>query len=108
MTGCPWFNFDAFDKAEGEIEKLCCDEPDGYKIYNPIYFASLVFTQEELNDGIVKEGMEERLESLAKLEMDILATCDIIYMIRGWESSVGAMREWNFAYKHDIEIVYQK
>lgn len=108
MTGCPLFNLDAFDNAESDIEELYCDESDGYKIYNPINLALLVFTRDELDDGVVKEGMKERLESLAKLEMDILAQCDIIYMLRGWESSTGATKEWTFASQHGIQIKYQE
>lgn len=108
MTGCPMFNFDAFNKAEGDIEDLYLGEFDECKIYNPIDFASLVFTSDELKDGFVKEGMKERLESLAKLEMDVLATCDVIYMLKGWENSVGALKEWNSAHKRGIEIIYQK
>jgi hypothetical protein len=38
-------------------------------------------------------------------ELDLLSTCDAIYLLRGWENSVGARRELAVALKKPSMII---
>ena len=41
-------------------------------------------------------------------DLEIVKRCDIIYMLRGWEQSVGAKRELGVAVEMGLEIRYEE
>ena len=41
-----------------------------------------------------------------KMTLALLARCDTIVMMKGWETSLGAVREYNFATENGIEIIH--
>lgn len=46
-------------------------------------------------------------EACIKDEMDTLATCTAIYLLKGWENSVGSRRELAYALEHDMEVILE-
>jgi hypothetical protein len=46
-------------------------------------------------------------EQYMQLDLLMLSWCDEIYMLNGFETSPGAMREREFAYNHGIKIIYE-
>ena len=40
-------------------------------------------------------------------DLEILKRCDVIYMLKGWEKSTGAVAEYRLAYKLGKEIMLQ-
>ena len=46
-------------------------------------------------------------EMYMELDMIMLSWCDEIYMLNGFETSPGAMRERQFAHNHEIKIIYE-
>ena len=39
-------------------------------------------------------------------DIEILSRCDIIVMMKSWYESKGAIREYNYAVKHNIQIIF--
>lgn len=88
MRGIERYNFPAFDQAakelrDGGFEVVSPAELDREKYAPEIEFAP------SLPPGFV-------LEALAR-DIEALATCDEIYMLRGWRNSQGACAELAFA-----------
>ena len=96
MRGLPNFNYPAFYEAERELKKL------GYKVINPATMGDKYGTPEEIN---ADRGL---LEWLMREELRAVATCDAIYLLRGWEKSVGARRELALALQLDLQVIEQK
>lgn len=46
-------------------------------------------------------------DACIKDEMDTLATCTAIYLLKGWENSVGSRRELAYALEHDMEVILE-
>ena len=42
------------------------------------------------------------------LGMAMLGMCDSIYMLRGWEKSCGANREYGYALAKDLKIIFEE
>lgn len=42
-----------------------------------------------------------------KVAFCLLEMCDAIYMMRGWEKSYGANREYRYAYAKDMIIMHE-
>lgn len=69
-------------------------ESKGYDVVNPAEWfleESKVWTYGEIMGECIK----------------LLADCDAIYMLSGWERSSGAYVEWTYALKNNKEIIYQ-
>lgn len=80
---------DKFEQAEKEmIEK-------GFTVVNP---------------AKINYGMPEDMTYEEYMEIDIrlIDLCDAIYMIRGWEMSRGANREYGYALGKGKTITYQQ
>ena len=52
------------------------------------------------------EGMTR--EELLMLDLWMLEECNAIYMLKGWQQSCGATREYGFALGNHIEILYEE
>ncbi len=40
--------------------------------------------------------------------MAMLSVCDTIYLMRGWEHSVGCQQEYKYAVEHKYRIIFQQ
>ena len=91
ITDDPSF-MDKFDFAakEAEIDIQQAHKGEKIVVVNP---AKLKFV---LPDGTHEEYM--------KLCFDLLARCDSIWMIEGWEASMGACMEYGYAKAKGMEI----
>ena len=88
ITGVPDY-MEKFEAAEKElIEK-------GFTVVNP---------------AKINYGMPEDMTYEEYMEIDIrlIDLCDAIYMIRGWEMSRGANREYGYALGKGKTITYQQ
>lgn len=96
MRGLPKFNYPAFNRAEIHLRSL------GYDVVNPATFGDSYGTPEELiaDKKLLKRLMNDELREIAK--------CDAIYLLRGWEKSVGARKELSVALQLDLEVIEQK
>lgn len=65
-----------FANAEKKLKEM------GYDVVNPTVLDSI--------DGLT-------YEEYMKLDIDLLDMCDAIYMLKGWEKSCGANREYGYA-----------
>ena len=93
MTGKPGLNADEFRKAAKFVE----ESSKGFSIgFNPHNVASML-------------GWDEQtpLSTIASTLLVDLASCDAIYMLRGWQDSKGATAEHAVAKWIGLEIIYQ-
>ena len=74
-----------FEDAEYELRE------HGFKPINPV-------KADAISDDLT---IEERL----KIDLLLLGMCDAIYMLRGWEGSCGANREFGYAAAKDMMIM---
>lgn len=78
---------EGFAKAEQELQE------QGHCVVNPA-----------LVDFILPEGS---YEEYMQVDMFLLNMCDAIYMIKGWEKSCGANREYGYALAKGMEIMFE-
>ena len=76
---------EAFNKAQEELAK------DGHDVINPALYA----------DTLPKLSYEEYM----KIGLTFLDMCDAIYMLKGWQKSCGANREYGYALAADKIIL---
>lgn len=74
----------AFNKAERELAKR------GWDICSPV--------------NVVADTIRETMA----MELDFIARCaDAVYMLKGWEVSLGAQAEWALARALGLKIIYE-
>jgi len=95
MTGIEDYNFPAFNKTEDALSSL------GHDVVNPVKICMKYEKERVLADRAIFDRMVQE-------ELDELETCDAIYMLPGWESSKGALKEHDSALAHGIEVLYAK
>lgn len=78
-----------FDKAEKELKSV------GFSVVNP---AKILSQMPE----------DTKYEEYMDMSMMMLSMCDGIYMLKGWEKSTGANREYGYALATDIRIMREK
>ena len=66
---------------------------EGHKVVNPAY----------IDDVIPKADYEYYM----KADMLLLSICDAIYMLKGWEKSRGANREYGYALAKGMDIIFE-
>ena len=96
MTGIPHLNRGAFDEAERILK---CN---GYHPINPVRFTEAVgydFESTEIPERIV--------EAIKRMEIESIYACDAIYLLKGWENSVGARYELMKALSLSLRIMEQ-
>lgn len=76
-----------FLEAERKLVK------EGYKVVDPAWIDS-VMTNADYEDYMV-------------VDMLLLDMCDAIYMLKGWEKSCGANREYGYALAKGMEIMFE-
>ena len=117
MTGHPDLNRPAFDAAEKRLTA------QGHFVINPHRISELFGTAEELAESfkifyaiegkdnyVLKEELDRRA-SIARSVMDAdlaaVRSCDAIYLLRGWEKSRGAKKEFAEAIKCRLEVMLE-
>lgn len=90
VTGNPDY-IEHFNKAYAH---LVHDYP-GAQIFNPVDIMSV------FPDGLT-------YEEIMDFCMYILDKCDAIYMLKGWEDSRGANREYGYALGKDMIIIHEE
>lgn len=75
-----------FERAERIIEK------GGHKVINPA--------------GMNFGGLSR--EQILDVDLVLLDLCDTIYMLKGWENSCGANREYGYALGKGMDIIFER
>lgn len=75
-----------FERAKRIIEKY------GHKAINPA--------------GLDPYGLTR--EQMLNVDLALLDLCDIIYMLKGWEQSCGANREYGYALAKGMGIMFER
>ena len=75
-----------FDQAEKELKSV------GFSVVNP---AKILSQMQE----------DTKYEEYMDMSMMMLSMCDGIYMLKGWEKSTGANREYGYALASDMIIM---
>ena len=84
MTGFPDYNRAEFDKAANELN-------NAYVVLNP---------------AILPSGLKQ--SEYMDICMAMIRCCDCIYMLDGYEDSLGAMAEIALAKKLGLAVIYQE
>jgi hypothetical protein len=79
MTGYTNWNIEAFRKAEEWLSE------QGHTVLNPAKHTPIV-RPEDISHA-----------QYMKIALDMLDCCDTIYMLKGWEKSLGARQEFQYA-----------
>ena len=96
MRGQPNSNKEAFYKAARRLE--ACGM---YEVYNPARWDD--------EQGITEDDLEDTnvLREIVSTDIHMLLCCEGIYMLRGWEHSVGARAEHSLAQFMRLHIQYE-
>ena len=103
MRGIKNYNFDAFFEAEKALE-------GHYIVTNPARL--------DMMEGFVPSALPENhnwdeapksldFKRIFIRDLIALSKCDAIYMLKGYENSVGALTELSVALTLRLEIIYQ-
>lgn len=65
----------------------------GYGVVNPIYMDSVMSSAD--------------YEDYMSVDIFLLGMCDAIYMLKGWENSRGANREYGYALAKGMDIMFE-
>lgn len=90
MSGVKNWNIRAFRKAEKRLSR------QGHTVLNPASHTPM-YKPESISH-----------EQYMTIALAMLDCCDTIYMLRGWESSVGANKELNKAVSHRKEVWFER
>lgn len=62
-----------------------------------------------INPALINSNMpkDTTYEEYLKIDFCLLEMCDAIYMLRGWEESRGANREYGYALASDMIIMHE-
>ena len=104
MRGLPHFNFDQFDSAKQRLNHR------GYAVVSPADLdRQCGFDPSRLPEDFDWCTTPDDFDFAGCVERDIdaIKTCDAIYMLDGWEHSVGAKAELALAQWLGLEILYQ-
>ena len=96
MRGLPENNFSAFTEADRNLAA------EGWEVINPASLSLEVGGEEQLS------ARPMLLEALIAAELSFLRYCDAIYLLPGWEESVGAREELATALTHKLQIVVDR
>lgn len=77
-----------FAKAEKELTE------QGFYVINPAKM-----------DGVLPKCCS--YEDFMKIDLALLEMCEGIYMLKGWEKSCGANREYDYALAKDMTVMFE-
>lgn len=100
MTGMPNHNYEEFNRVEEQLK------PFYDRVVNPVHI------NEAYDHGDIKgwdwlSTHPADLREAFEWEWKEVRKCDAIYLLRGWEKSPGALREFQEAIAHKKEVVFQ-
>lgn len=96
MAGIENLNAAAFARA---AEKLSAE---GWTVYDPVEIGELYGTADDIQSD------PNLLAKVVKAELGFVARADAIYLLEGWERSVGAKRELLVALGCGLEVLTEK
>jgi hypothetical protein len=106
MRGIPYLNFVAFDRAAKVLRK------DGWEVINP---ADMYRIGSDKPEGWLPEREPDdpflgwdRKETIMVDLGRLVRECDAIYLLKGWERSVGATAEMSVAEWAKLRIIEQR
>ena len=85
-----------FSKAEEHLAGL------GYGTINPVDFGKY------LEEKYKEEGKTPKWENYMRGDIELLLSCDGIYMLKGWEESKGAKLEYEIATALKMKVLYEE
>lgn len=94
MRGKPDYNFPAFDAAAARLRA------QGYEVVNPAEMSREVGVEKVVTDPAV-------FNRLIAEELREVRACDAIYLLQGWETSLGTRDELEVALSHGLEIMLE-
>lgn len=94
MTGIPWFNFPKFDAVRDEIERRGHIAVSPADLDRAAGFDAMTLPADTDWSAPVP-GFD--LREARRRDMAAIEQCDAIYMMPGWQDSVGAFAEWAYA-----------
>lgn len=77
-----------FSEKEGELES------QGYSVINPAAVNSML-------------PKDTAYEEYMQMSFTMLGMCGSIYMLKGWEKSCGANREYGYALAKDMTVIFE-
>jgi nucleoside 2-deoxyribosyltransferase len=101
MRGHDHFNFDAFDEAKVEVQKL------GFHPISPADMDRLYEGWGKYPPEDFVPDVEDRERFMAR-DMAAIASADAVYMLIGWQTSSGAKAEIAYANFLEKEVIYQE
>lgn len=112
MRGIKYFNFPAFDNAKKILEAsgwlvaspADLDRQAGFDPFDP----DLIPRGEDEYDWKDLNRIGFSLADAIRRDANVLAQCDAIYMLKGWENSKGATAEKAIAEWMGIEILFEE
>ena len=96
MSGIESLNVKDFNAAEEYLQSL------GYEVCNPAKINQYLIAKQIKDGGITKA----ELKKCARNDLAELLTCNVIYMLNGWETSTGARAEHAVAVWIGLSITY--
>lgn len=92
MTSFPLWNYPCFDLTEKLLVAL------GFEVVNPANIGRMFGPEKVEADPELYKAMEAEIQKAER-------TCDIIFLLKGWENSVGVRLELKTALDMGIPIV---
>lgn len=89
LSGAITGTTDYMERFKAAEEKLILD---GHTVFNPAAVNSMM-------------PAETTYAEYMRVSFTLLDMCDAIYMMRGWQDSKGANREYGYAHAKDIKIL---
>ena len=101
MTGHKDFNAARFDLTEGMLAAQNCE------VINPLQKerdSGVNFYGRTGKESLSEMGIDLTMNQIITQDVELLLTCDVIYMLPGWRSSKGATAEYYVALWAGIDI----
>lgn len=95
MRGFPKNNSDAFFKAENRLIK------QRMRPINPVRVGRSIATDQDV------AADERLLKAVMDAELSIVSSCTAIYLLKGWELSIGARNELARAIQRGMKIMLE-
>lgn len=105
MRGYKWFNHPAFDSAKEEVERMGFIPVSPADIDRSFGFDPFSLGEDYDWNDIKSCGID--LSEVIDRDLEVLKSCSVIYMLRGWESSKGSVAEKAVAEWRGLVILYQ-
>jgi uncharacterized protein DUF4406 len=99
MRGYPCFNFLSFDYAKKILEAA------GHEVYSPADFDREAYPFHDFSTNTEPEGWD--INHVLSNDFIAVCKCDAIYLLKGWENSVGGKQELAVALAASKKVMVQ-